>query len=659
MKKVTSLSDFYKAIITEDAEELYDHAPCGYLSTLANGLIVKVNKTFLDWTGFGLDEVLYKRKLQDFFSVGGKVYYEKQHAPLIKEQGYVKEQRYDMVTESGQVFPVLVNEIQIKEKDGVPIINKVTVFNVTEIKQHEKELLKAREKAQQAEEVKSGFLSKISQEISEPVQVIAGIIDLLKETSLSEKQKEYLEILSASSQTLAKMMENVQEMQELGSDKVMLEEKSFSLKALVLGLSHLMRIKSQEKGLRLITYYDDLVPANLIGDLVKTNQVLIYLIRRAISNIQQGSVELRILYKGGDYQNVEVGFEVECVQAENKAESPIVDNEFAAREATAQKPYEDGLGLAVCKQLLERMGAKMNVMSEKGKREKVCFDLSFRLEQGKSEYKTWQPNEGSIEIRGIKVLIAEDNPFNIFLLTEYFQNWGVSYEVVKNGALAVEQVQRGMFDLVLMDIQMPGLDGYAATKMIRELKEDRFKEIPIIALSASGKNELEKKMMTAGINDCIGKPIKAYELYTKLLQYTTGISDEHEDGMLLDEEVVLVLPQSSLLHFEGFAEMTNYKKGRFCKLLSITIRTFEEEKVFIQKAFDQKDHYAFAQIKHKLNMPIQLLKAVYLEKAMFQAQQVLGLENTAMPMMDSAGMEMNKAFDEVVAEMQKALKLVQ
>src|SRR5215203_2489055 len=179
-------------LIEESAEDLYDYAPCGYISALPGGTIVKVNQTFLDWTGYRREDLVDRKRFQDLLTAGGRIFHETHYAPLLRMQGAVREIAIDLICANGGRLPALINSVLRKDEDGNPLLTRTTVFNATDRKEYERELLRERQKAEQAAKAKADFISMISHEIRTPLNALSGVSHLLGGTELSPQQQKYV-----------------------------------------------------------------------------------------------------------------------------------------------------------------------------------------------------------------------------------------------------------------------------------------------------------------------------------------------------------------------------------------------------------------------------------------------------------------------------------
>ena len=510
-----------EAPFEESAEDLYENAPCGYLSTRLDGRIVKVNQTFLTWTGHQREELLGRKRFYELLTVAGRIFHETHFAPLLRMQGFVRELSLDLVCADGRPLPVLINSVQQKDAAGNPRSIRTTLFNMTERKLYERELLQSRKKAEQLAQAKATLLATLSHEIRNPLNAITAATRLLGMTGLSDKQGKYLHILGASSSSLLALVNDILDWSKIEAGKLSLERREFDPREVISGVVNGLAARAEEKKLQLLVKIDERLPASLIGDPVKIGQILTNLVSNALKFTEKGSVQVVVAVRSlqGDecsasFQVVDTGIGI----------SP--DRISAIFEEYTQANYDiglryggTGLGLSISRKLLELHGSKMTVESEVGTGSRFAFEL--RLKVG-----TRVPDKAPLAsapepvLSGLRVLVVEDSEVNTYVLSQWLDRWGVVFDAVGNGRQAVEQVRQGDYALVLMDLHMPELDGDGALRAIRALPDERLRQIPVIALSASARAWQESRIKASGFTDFIGKPFDADMLLRKIAQHT-------------------------------------------------------------------------------------------------------------------------------------------
>jgi PAS domain S-box-containing protein len=508
------------ALLEESAEDLYENAPCGYLSALPGGTIVKVNQTFLTWTGHRREDLVGRRRFQDLLTAGGRIFHETHYAPLLQMQGAVREIAVEIVCADGRRLPALINSVLTKDAAGKPLVVRTTVFNATDRKEYERELVRERQRAEQATRAKADFISMISHEIRTPLNAIMGVGHLLAATDLTPKQQKLVRILSSSSESLLGLVNDILDFSKIEAGKVSLEERALDLRQQVQEIVDSFRMKAEGKGVSLEARIDERVPKALLGDPVKIGQVLSNLLGNAVKFTARGSVILALEVQESAPDAVSIGFRVADTGIGIAADrlAHIFDDFTQASYDIGMKYGGSGLGLSICKRLVELHGSRLAVESELGRG--TAFSFSLRLKTVASAGPSAAAEPAPPALRGVKALVADDNEVNVLVLTAFLREWGVEVDVAVNGRQAVKRIREGDYDLVLMDLRMPELDGYAATRQIRSLPDAKSK-LPILAISASTRMGHQPELDAAGFTDFVGKPIDPETLFAKISRYVT------------------------------------------------------------------------------------------------------------------------------------------
>lgn len=506
----------------ESAEDLYENAPCGYLSTLPGGLIAKVNQTFLTWTGYERHDLVGRKRFQELLTAGGRIYHETHYAPLLQMQGSVREIAVDLVCANKQRLPALINSVLRHDADGKPTIIRTTVFNATDRKEYERELLRERQRAEQAAKAKADFISMVSHEIRTPLNAITGVAHLLGATDLSPQQQKLVKILRSSSGNLLNLINDILDFSKIEAGKVTPEERSLDLRQMIQEIADSLRGKAEEKGLILAVNIDARVPGSLLGDPIKIGQVLTNLLGNALKFTTKGSVTLTLQVQELALDTVTIEFRVADTGIGIAPDRlPFVFDEFTQASYDISMKYGGtGLGLAISKKLVELHGSRLAVESELDQGTTFSFSLRLKIPPPDEA----QAGAGKLAdaevLRGLKALLADDNDINIYVMGGFLRSWGVEVDVVKNGRQAVESVRKGHYDIVLMDLRMPELEGDGATREIRSLPEERFANLPIFATSASIRIGQQHELEAAGFTDFVGKPIDPDILFAKIAWHT-------------------------------------------------------------------------------------------------------------------------------------------
>jgi PAS domain S-box-containing protein len=368
------------ALFDETAEDLYQHAPCGYLSLLPDGVIGKVNATFLDWIGFTADALVGRLRFLDLLTVGGRIYYETHFQPLLRMQGAVREIAFELVRHGGGRLPVLVNATQ-RDYEDAGVITRITVFDATQRRLYERELLAARTRAEEASRAKADLIAMISHDVRAPLSAMMTAIALLEKSSPTPQQMKYLRVLESSTTHALALVNNVLDLSRLESGRAPLREREFDVRELVEEVAEAARAAAAKKpDLAITSRVDTGVPDRLIGDRPKLAQVLANLMMNGVKFTASGFVTLAIGMREAAARTVTI----EVVVSDSGIGIPadrlphIYDEYTQASDDIAEKYGGTGLGLAISRKLLQLYGAELNVASTVGQGSTFSFVLTLR-----------------------------------------------------------------------------------------------------------------------------------------------------------------------------------------------------------------------------------------------------------------------------------------
>lgn len=431
-------------------------------------------------------------------------------------------------------------EIEVLRRDGEKIVVEYRVKNfflegrnqtisiirdITEKKRADEQLRKEKDRAESAEiarKVGEQFLANMSHEIRTPMNAILGFTDVLIKTPLTSEQRQCTDAIKTSGDNLLVIINDILDFSRMHSGKLPIEIKEFKLTNILSNCIELMLPKAMEKGLQLSSTVDKNVPNNLMGDPTRLTQVLINLVSNSLKFTEKGYVSISVRKLADRNNEVELEFSVKDTGigiSQDKLHA-IFDAFTQADNATARKYGGTGLGLAIVKQLADLQGGSISVTSAEG--EGSCFMYKIPYSKAIKVDDTMNPaaapeKEISFTIKDIKVLVVEDNAINQLLIRKILGKWGWKLEVAENGLAALKLLEYNDFDIILMDIQLPEMNGYEATQIIRTKMAAPKRNIPIIAMTANVMASEEQKCYSAGMNDYISKPFNSKNLYTKVV----------------------------------------------------------------------------------------------------------------------------------------------
>jgi PAS domain S-box-containing protein len=447
-------------------------------------------------------------------------------------QGEIVKSEYRILTATGEKW-ICDRAFPIRDEAGQLIRIVGIADEITEQKRYEAELILAREGAEVANEAKSRFLANMSHEIRTPMNGVIGMIQLLLETDLNAEQRRYATVAKSSGRTLLALIDDILDLSKIEARKITLEKLSFDPRAVIEDVAQLLRVQSDDKGLRLEARVSPEVPAFLVGDAHRLRQVLTNLCANAIKFTERGEVRINAELASREEGAATVRFTIADtgigIGPDRVSEifSPFVQ----ADVSTTRKYGGTGLGLAISKQLVAMMGGSIGVDSVEGSGSTFWFNAVFELASGEellASQPAATPKHGRL-LRGgraARILVAEDNMVNREVALALLRKLGYKGVAVKNGVEAIEAVEHESYDLVLMDCEMPVMDGFEAT---RHMRDSIHTGVPIIALTANAMAEDRDRCLREGMNDYLAKPVdlvRLAEVLDRWLQVARSETDE-------------------------------------------------------------------------------------------------------------------------------------
>lgn len=482
-----------------------------------------VNEAFTRITGYTFDDV--KGKQPSVILKGPNT----EKSSL--EYMYKKQEKYEPFTV----------EVLNYRKDGKPIWFSITntpvenngelkfieiAIDITDKKEAEFQLIKAKETAERSARIKEEFLANMSHEIRTPMNSVVGFTDILMETDLNTDQYKYVESIHTAGQNLKVILDDILSFSKMEAGKLEIVKNDFSVHELISNIIDLFAEKAREKRLDLSYTIGSSVPEFVVGDSVRINQILNNLVGNALKFTHEGCVNIGVRTLGVEDKTVRLEFVVKDTGIgipKNKL-SKVFESFTQATADTTRKYGGTGLGLTIAKRLVELQGGKIQVKSKADVGTTFSFDILFEISDQKKvkKAKSSSTQKRGEALKGYKILLCEDNELNQRLALEVVcRLYGATLHIADNGKIGLEMLEAKPYDLVLMDIHMPEMDGIEAGKKIRASGDERVKNTPIIAMTADAMEKERKRCFSIGMNDYVSKPFRKEELLEKILKHAT------------------------------------------------------------------------------------------------------------------------------------------
>ncbi len=529
---------------------------------------------------------------------------------------------------SALVFPVLFNNevTGVMEffssrnlKQDVNIMQMLESFSLQigayiERKKAEQELLLAKKQAEESVISKDQFLANMSHEMRTPMNAIIGYAELLAQSGLTENQKEFAESVRLAGGNLLHIINDILDFSKIESGTLSIESETVHIRTLLHNVYNLLKISAMNKNLEFEFNIDNDLPEYIVCDPFRLNQVLINLVANAIKFTEKGSVRVSVKKTSELYNRCELLFTIKDTGIgipDDKKED--IFERFSQVNNEINRKYEGtGLGLSISKNLVELMGGKLELRSENGVGAEfffyLCFDLStqdtLEIKENETDYENFADNPS--------ILLIEDNQLNQVLAKNVLDKYGFDVTIADNGLIGLKYMESRSFDLILMDLQMPELDGYQTTSRIREVLKSN---IPIIAMTAHSIVGEKEKCHAAGMNDFISKPFNQKDLYNKIYQLLrpgkTNQSRSDDSPQVVNPGKPLSSELLSLDYLHGLSE-GNIKFEM--DMLELFISKVPPDIDALQKALDEPDYPRISEISHKLKSSMAIFGRTDLEE---------------------------------------------
>ncbi len=563
---------------------------------------------------------------------------------------------------NGTVVYVELTIIAIETKDDY--LFNAFFRDITNKKIIDNEIREAKVLAEKSAKAKSVFLSNMSHEIRTPLNVILGLTGILQKSDFSNLHvdKKNLDGIQFSAENLLVLINDILDFSKIEAGKLTLHDTDFNLQELISNISRGFKIKADEKGLDYKMIIDPSVPKFIIGDQLRLNQILINLLGNAIKFTHKGEIAIYVKPKKIEEKHITINFIVKDTGVgipEDKLNT-IFESFYQVHKPGKNKIEGTGLGLSISKQLIELQGGKLNAQSEPGRGS--AFDFSIKY--SKSEFKSaTQPEEGKTtsknthDLSGMKVLVVEDNKMNQFFIKQLLSNWEIDTHVAENGQVALEKIERYAYDLILMDMHMPVMDGPEAAVLIRKSQNPNISQIPIIACSADVFPESKKKATESGMNFYLTKPLSEKALEEILFSLKPNTDQNTINFNKISESVKNTIANNSAKIYDlSFLKETFDNDPEVIQnVLQIFIEDTPEDYEKLKTGIKDQDFLTTKEIAHKLKSSF---KTIGLNNEATFLQEI---ENTSRQGADFVQIEalfkkLDQNFPQILREIENSIK---
>jgi len=382
-------------------------------------------------------------------------------------------------------------------------------------------LITARQKAEEAAQSKQIFMSTMSHEIRTPLNEVIGITNLLLQGNPREDQMDFIKTLKFSGNHLLTLVNDVLDYNKMESGKIVFEQTQFNLSDFLDEIMRSYSFRSKAKQLNFEIKKASNVPVEVIGDPIRLNQILSNLLSNALKFTNAGSITVTLneLERNGNQSKIEFAVTDTGIGISRDKHTMVFDSFTQASPDTTRHFGGTGLGLAICKKLIELQGGTISLESEPDKGSTFRFIIKLGVPEKSGKPQTADVIENYSGLEGKRILVAEDNKINFFVANKFLVGWGIKVTHAENGQLALDELEKNDYDLILMDLHMPVMDGIEATRIIRNSDNPKIKDIPIVALTAAIMSESHDKIDDLKINDYVLKPFKPHDLFDRIRKH--------------------------------------------------------------------------------------------------------------------------------------------
>ena len=616
-RDVTEQRDHLAAVVRSEEKyhSIIENMNLGLLEVDKEDKILYANQSFCDMSGFEASEIVEK--------VATKLFIREEYAEVIKEKmesrTHGSSDAYEIATKNKRGEPKwwLVSAAPLFDSAGNNDGSVGIHLDITTQKEIEKELVKAKYQAEESSKVKELFLANMSHEIRTPMNGILGMARQLNKSNLRKNQQFQLDVMQSAAENLMVILNDILDFSKIEAGKLTIENVTFSMASCIKTASELLLPKAEEKGLALEVEMDPEIAPILSGDPFRIKQVLFNLVGNGIKFTEKGSVKIaaNLLSNQGQAQIVQITVEDSGIGIEKKYLPNIFEKFTQEDRSTGRKFGGTGLGMSISKQLIELMGGEIKLESDKGIGTKVTFLLPLLISNQaiESEQKANKPQVDYSSLEDKNILVAEDNEMNRLVIETTLAQFKTKLHFATNGKEAINLLIKKPMDLILMDIQMPEMDGIEATQYIRKKLKSK---IPIVALTANVlKNDMES-YLKVGMNDTVSKPFGEDEIANTLLKWLSNKT------IKINARGRKVIVQKGIYSLNKLREISQGDEDFVSQMVSIFIEQATISIENLRQAQEEKDYEKIRNLAHKIKPSFDNLEVFVLKENVRKLEKI-------------------------------------
>lgn len=633
---ITTLKETNKKI-KESEEKFYKAfaiSPVAFaISDTLTGTYIDVNESFATITGYTKSELIGRNSVE----VGIIVDQASREKILknIQQNGNIRDVELTIRNKNGDLIDMLTSAetLMLQGRKCTLSIN----YDITSLKESERALQEASKLAQESVMLKETFLANMSHEIRTPMNAIIGFTELLLKRELNKKERDYVELIKASGENLLRIINDILDVSKIESGMMIFEENPISIKELFYSLQNMFLPRATDKGLLLSFEYPPDLPDTVIGDPTRLTQIIINLVGNALKFTEKGTVAatVKVLKEETEQYTIEFSVKDTGVGIPEDKLKYIFERFRQADSHTTRHYGGTGLGLSIAKQLIELQGGEIHVRSIDGIGSEFIFSLSFKKAQIAVEKNKKAPSKINVEeLNKLNILMVEDNPINIKFIQSLFEEHSIHADIAINGKDAIEKFAQKKYDLVLMDIEMPEMNGYETTFIIRD---DYKSDVPIIAMTANAMAGEKDKCLKVGMNDYIAKPIKSDILFEKM----------YKAAFEKDIDV-----KKKYIDLEFLVTSMHGKKNAIRETIDIFIEQMPRDVLLIHGAVDKEDYLSIKHYAHKMKSAASLMGISKMQDTLSELE-FLAAEGKDMVKIHTLYLALNLLSEQAINELRK------